>query len=54
MIETWKRYRPAIWSLMAAIAVALVVKPWFVSLFLVGVAIGLALRIRGGRGRRRS
>jgi len=50
----WKDYRPVIWSLMAAVAVALLVNPWFVSLFLVGVAIGLGARIWRGRRSRRA
>ena len=45
MTGDWRDYRPAIWSLMAALAVALLIKPWFISLFLVGVAIGLGMRI---------
>ena len=53
MTGDWRDYRPMIWSLMAAVAVALLVKPWFISLFLVGVAIGLGARIwrarRSGR-----
>jgi hypothetical protein len=52
--QGWKDYRPVIWSLMAAVAVALLVKPWFVSLFLVGFAIGLGARIWRGRRRRRA
>jgi hypothetical protein len=55
MTRDWKVYRPMIWSLMAAVAVALLVTPWFISLFLVGVAIGLGARIwRAQRSRRRS
>lgn len=54
MTGDWKVYRPMIWSLMAAVAVALLVKPWFISLFLVGIAIGLGARIwRAQRSRRR-
>ena len=49
----WKAYRPVIWALMAAAAVALLVNPWFVSMFLVGVAIGLGARIWRGQRRRR-
>ena len=55
MTGDWRDYRPMIWSLMAAVAVALLVKPWFVSLFLVGFAIGLGARIwRARRSRRPS
>jgi hypothetical protein len=46
-------YRPVLWWLMLAAAVALLVNPWFVSLFLVGMAIGLAARIRRGQRRAR-
>jgi hypothetical protein len=53
MTGDWRDYRPTIWSLMAAVAVALLVRPWFISLFLVGVAIGLGARIwRAKRARR--
>jgi hypothetical protein len=51
--QGWKVYRPVIWALMAAVAVALLVNPWFVSMFLVGVAIGLGARIWRGQQRRR-
>ena len=44
MNADWRIYRPAIWSLMLALAVALVVKPWFLSLFLVGIAIGMVAK----------
>ena len=55
MTGSWKDYRPMIWSLMAAVAVALLITPWFISLFLVGFAIGLSTRIwRGRRSRRPS
>jgi hypothetical protein len=51
--QGWKAYRPVIWSLMAAVAVALLVNPWFVAMFPVGVAIGLSARIWRGRHPRR-
>lgn len=46
MNGTWMDYRPVLWALMAAAAVALLVTPWYISLFLVGAAIGIALRVR--------
>ena len=49
----WLAYRPVLWWLMLAAAVALLVNPWFVSLFLVGMAIGLAARIWRGQRRAR-
>ena len=56
MSGDWMDYRPVLWALMAAAAVGLLIRPWFISLFLVGMAIGLAARIwrahnRGGRRR---
>ena len=54
MTGDWRDYRPMIWSLMAAVAVALLVTPWFISLFLVGVAIGLGARIWRAKRRRRA
>ena len=42
-------YRPVLWALMAAAAVALLVNPWFISLFLVGAAIGIGARVRQRR-----
>ena len=53
MSGSWLAYRPVLWCLMLAAAVALVVNPWFISLFLVGAAIGLAARIWRGQRRRR-
>ena len=44
MTGDWRDFRPAIWALMLAVAVALLVNPWFVSLFFVGCAVGLAAR----------
>jgi hypothetical protein len=44
MTGDWRDFRPTIWSLMVAIAVALLVNPWYVAVFFVGAAIGLAAR----------
>jgi hypothetical protein len=51
----WRDFRPTIWSVMLAVAVALLVNPWFISLFFVGAAIGLTgrtLRLRRDAARR--
>jgi hypothetical protein len=53
MTGDWRDYRPAIWSLMVALAVGLLFNPWFVSLFFVGIAIGLGAKITRGRRRLR-
>jgi len=37
-------YRPVLWLLMASAAVALLVSPWFISMFGLGAAVGLAGR----------
>jgi hypothetical protein len=41
----WRDYRPAIWIAMVAVAVALLVQPWSISLVLLGGAAGFALGV---------
>jgi hypothetical protein len=50
----WRDWRPAIWLTMLGIAVALLVKPAFLSAILFGAAIGAAIRIRQRRRRYRT
>ena len=50
----WRDWRPAIWLTMLGIAVALLVKPAFLSAILFGAAIGAAIRIRQRQRRYRS
>jgi hypothetical protein len=51
-MNEWKAYRPAIWTAMIGIAVIIVVSPHFLGAFLLGAAIGVAMRIRQRRARR--
>jgi hypothetical protein len=50
----WRDWRPTIWLTMLGIAVALLVKPAFLSAILFGAAIGAAIRIRQRRRRYRT
>jgi hypothetical protein len=45
MTGDWRDYRPAIWIAMVAVAVALLVQPWSISLVLLGGAAGYALGV---------
>jgi hypothetical protein len=42
----WRDYRPAIWLAMLAVAIALLVNPWFVAVPVLGGAAGVALGVR--------
>jgi hypothetical protein len=50
----WRDWRPVIWLTMLGIAVALLVKPAFLSAILFGAAIGAAIRIHQRRRRYRT
>ena len=50
----WRDWRPAIWLTMLGIAVALLVRPAYLSAILFGAAIGAAIRIRQRRRRYRT
>jgi hypothetical protein len=50
----WRDWRPAIWLTILGIAVALLVKPAFLSAILFGAAIGAAIRIHQRRRRYRT
>jgi hypothetical protein len=45
MTGDWRDYRPAIWIAMVAVAVALLLQPWSISLVLLGGAAGYALGV---------
>jgi MYXO-CTERM domain-containing protein len=47
----WRDFRPAIWMAMVAVVVLIEVRPWEISTFLFGAAIGLAAAV--SRRRRR-
>jgi hypothetical protein len=47
----WRDWRPAIWLVMLAVAIALLVNPWYISAVPLGAAIGAALQIRKRRRR---
>ncbi len=51
MTGDWRDYRPAIWLAMIAVAVMLIVNPWYFGAIPLGAAIGSALRIRQRRSR---
>jgi hypothetical protein len=52
MANDWRKYRPAIWLTMIAIAVIVLVSPHYIGAFFLGGAIGAVIRIRQ-RDRRR-
>jgi 4-amino-4-deoxy-L-arabinose transferase-like glycosyltransferase len=54
MTGDWRDYRPAIWTAMLGLALALAINPPYVGAGVLGVAIGLAIRVRQARRRRRS
>lgn len=49
MTGDWRDWRPVIWMVMLAIAVALLVNPPYIAALFLGGAIGLAVRIRQRR-----
>ena len=51
MRDDWKAFRPAIWTAMLAIAVMLLIAPFYLGAALLGAAVGIALRIEQGRRR---
>jgi uncharacterized membrane protein len=53
MTGDWRSYRPAIWLAMLGVAVIIIVTPHYLGAFLLGGAIGAAIRIRQRRARRR-
>lgn len=48
----WRAWRPAIWIAMLGIALILLISPVYLGAAVLGVAVGIAVRI--GRGRRRA
>jgi hypothetical protein len=51
MTGDWRDWRPAIWLVMLAVAVALLFNQWYISAIPLGAAIGAAIRIRQRRRR---
>jgi hypothetical protein len=51
MNDDWKIWRPVIWLTMVAIAVALLIQPWFLAAVPLGMAIGAGIRIQQRRRR---
>lgn len=49
----WRIYRPAIWLAMLGVALILLVTPDYVGAIVLGVSIGVAIRITTGRRRGR-
>jgi hypothetical protein len=47
----WRLYRPAIWLAMLGVALALLISPPWLGALVLGVAIGLAVRIDVARRR---
>jgi hypothetical protein len=48
--EDWRRYRPAIWLAMLAVALMLLINPPYIGAAVLGASIGVGLRIwRRGR-----
>jgi hypothetical protein len=45
MTGDWRDYRPAIWSAMLGVALILLISPPYFGAIMLGVAIGLAIRI---------
>jgi len=45
-MNDWREYRPAIWAAMLGVAVIIIVSPHYLGAFLVGGAIGIAIRVR--------
>jgi hypothetical protein len=50
-MQDWKVYRPAIWVAMLGVALALVVNPPYIGVVVIGVAIGIGIRIVTARRR---
>ena len=53
MNDDWRAYRPAIWLAILGVAIIIVVSPHYLGAFLLGLAIGAAIRIRQRRARQR-
>jgi hypothetical protein len=53
MNDDWRAYRPAIWLAMLGVAIIIIVSPHYLGAFLLGLAIGVAIRIRQRRVRQR-
>jgi hypothetical protein len=53
MTGDWRDYRLAIWLAMLAIAAMLLLGPNYIGAILLGGAIGVAIRVRQRRARRR-
>lgn len=51
-VNGWRRYRPAIWLAMLGVALVLLVSPAIFGFLVLGMAAGLAFRLRFPRPRR--
>ncbi len=45
-MATWNRYRPVIWLMMLGIALLLLVSPALIGFLVLGMAAGVAFRLR--------
>lgn len=50
----WRAFRPAIWTAMLGVALLLLVSPAYFGALVLGIAIGITVRIQRGRTRRRT
>jgi hypothetical protein len=53
MSDDWRAYRPAIWLAMLGVAIIIIVSPHYLGAFVLGLAIGAAIRVRQRRRRQR-
>lgn len=51
-VNGWRRYRPAIWLAMLGVALVLLISPAIFGFLVLGMAAGLAIRLRFPRPRR--
>jgi hypothetical protein len=51
MTGDWRDFRPAIWLAMLGLALVLLVSPPYIGAVLIGVALGVAIRIEQARRR---
>jgi len=49
MSGSWRDFRPAIWMAMLGVALVLAVNPPYIGAILLGMAIGIALRVQRRR-----
>lgn len=53
MISDWRMFRPAIWTAMVGVALLLLVSPAVIGVAVVGMGLGIGLKIHNGRRRLR-